>query len=122
MTDKIGRRKRPCAECPWRTDTPPGQFGPDAYQRLAPTSGTRGAEADLDAPLFACHKSQHGQEIACAGWLAAVGHDHLGIRLAVITGRLPASALTPGEDWPELYESLQDMAAAQAADHDTDTD
>jgi hypothetical protein len=66
--------------------------------------------------LFACHKSVEGRDQACAGWLAAVGHRHLGVRLAVATGRLPGSVLTPGDDWPPLFDTYQEMAASQAAE------
>jgi hypothetical protein len=68
--------------------------------------------------MFACHKSPEGREYACAGWLAAVGHHHLGVRLAVITGRLDAAALEPGADWPALFESFGEMAATQAGGED----
>ncbi len=54
-----------------------------------------------------------GEERACAGWLAVVGREHLGVRLAVITGRLPAEALDPGPGWPELFSDYRQMATAQ---------
>jgi len=65
--------------------------------------------------MFACHKSPEGREEACAGWLATVGGEHLGVRLAVIQGRLPAEALSPGDNWPELFPDYASMAKAQAA-------
>lgn len=114
MTDEaLPRRRRPCAECPWRTDTDPGQFPACRYDALEATSGRPGAEAQIGSPLFACHKSPEGREEACAGWLAAVGHSHLGVRLAVVAGRLDAGALLPGEDWPELFDSYEAMRTAQ---------
>ncbi len=106
--------KRPCPECPWRRDTPPGQFEGCRYDLLRATSGAPGAEAGLGAPMFACHLAPLGGEYACAGWLAAVGYEHLGVRLAVITGRLDPAALEPGPGWPELFRSYEEMAAAQA--------
>lgn len=115
----LPRRTQPCAECPWRTDTPPGKFPIERYEALAGTSGSRGAEAPLGAPMFACHKSGEGKERACAGWLASVGYEHLGVRLAVVTGALPAEALTPDPDWPELFDTYEQMAARQAAREDT---
>ncbi|MFJ4703169.1 DUF6283 family protein [Streptomyces sp. NPDC088768] len=72
--------------------------------------------AGPDAPLFACHKTPEGREKACAGWLAAVGHRHLGVRLAVTQGRLPAQALTPGESWPPLFAAYEEMATTQAGE------
>lgn len=112
MTD-LPRRKRPCKECPWRKDTEPGQFPACRYDALENTTGDRGREAPIGAPMFACHKSPEGREEACAGWLAAVGYEHLGVRLAVAMGRLDPGALLPGEDWPELFESYEAMRTAQ---------
>lgn len=66
----------------------------------------------MDAPVMACHKDQPGTAHPlrlCAGWLAVVGPHHLGVRMAVLTGELPAQALQPGDDWPELHESLAAM-------------
>lgn len=116
MADDLGRRKRPCEECPWRRDTPPGQFPAERYEALRNTSGSRGNEVAFDAPMFGCHKSADGNEIACAGWLAVVGYEHLGVRLALMDHRLPPEAMSPGEDWPDLFDSYAEMAAAQGAD------
>lgn len=109
-------RRRPCAECPWRRDTPAGQFPACRYEALASTTGSRGREAPIGAPMFACHKSPEGAEEACAGWLATVGYEHLGARFAVITGRLPAEALAPVGDWPPLFGSYEEMAETQGGE------
>lgn len=109
-------RPRPCEECPWRRDTPPGQFPAERYQALRGTTGGPGAEAPIGSPMFACHKSADGQELPCAGWLAAVGvQGSLTVRYLAALGELPAEALSPGEDWPELFDSYAEMEAAQAA-------
>lgn len=110
---ELPRQKRPCAECPWRRDTPPGQFTQARFRALAVTSGTPGAEAGPFAPMFGCHKAVAGRGAACAGWLAAVGQDHLGVRIAVSHGLIPATALAPKPSWPPLFESYAAMAAAQ---------
>jgi hypothetical protein len=110
----VPHRRRPCVECPWRRDTPPGQFDADRYTALADTTGTPGAEAHLFAPMFACHKSPEGAEQACAGWLAAVGYYHLGVRLAIATGRLDPRVLQPAPNWPPLFGTYQEMATTQA--------
>lgn len=115
MTGPLPYARRPCTECPWRLDAEPGRFPACRYQALRTTVGRRGAEAPIGAPVFACHKTQEGRDVACAGWLAVAGPDHLGIRLAVATGRLPASALEPGPGWPDLYRTYDDMAAANGA-------
>lgn len=69
----------------------------------------RGFGPDLGAMLFACHQSKDGREIACAGWLAAVGHRHPGVRLAVAMNRLSPDALRPGAGWPELHPTYNDV-------------
>ena len=102
---------RPCANCPWRRDSPAGEFPAERYDALRTTAGAPGHEAALDAPIFACHKSEPGRDRACAGWLAVAGIDHLGVRLAVVLGRLPAEVLRPGGDWPELFDSYGAIAA-----------
>lgn len=105
---------QPCANCPWRRDVPPGEFSRERYEALRASVGQPGAECQIDAPWFACHKSGDGKEIACAGWLAAVGGEHLGVRLAVIGGRLPACALDPKPDWPPLFEDYDELVETQA--------
>lgn len=59
--------------------------------------------------MFACHQSKDGAEIACAGWMATVGHRHPGVRLAVAMGRLDACALRPGAGWPDLHPNYQQV-------------
>lgn len=114
----LPHRRYPCAECPFRRDTQPGQFPASRYEELAETVGAPGHEADFTAPIFACHKSPEGREEACAGWLAVCGIEHLRIRLALVEGRLPASALAPGAGWPELFTTYEEMAEAQADGYD----
>lgn len=106
---------RPCANCPWRKDSPAGEFPAARYTALRATAGSPGREAGFDAPIFACHKSEPGRDRACAGWLAVAGVEHLGIRLAVTLGRLPATALQPAADWPDLFSSYDDMAQRNGA-------
>lgn len=50
--------------------------------------------------------------MACAGWLAVCGAEHLGIRLAVALDHLPAQALAAGAGWPDLYSSYDELAEA----------
>lgn len=106
--------ERPCPQCPWRRDTPAGKFSAERYEALSETSGTRGAEAGLDAPMFACHMTDEGAERACAGWLAVVGYEHLGVRLALLRGRLDPAVLRPAPDWPPLFGSYEEMVRVQA--------
>lgn len=105
---------RPCVRCPWSRNTTPGEFLLARYEELRATVGSSGREAPLDAPMFACHKTPEGREQPCAGWLAAVGNCHLGIRFAIIQGRLDPRALIAKDDWPELFDDYDELIAAQA--------
>lgn len=109
---RLRRALRPCGECPWRRDQPAGRFPPERYEELRGTSATPAGSAPLGAPMFACHKTAEGREIACAGWLAVEGHGHVGVRLAVATGRLDPVALTPAPGWPGLYDTYDELAVA----------
>jgi len=115
MAEPLPRRKFPCGECPFRRDTTPGQFPASRYEALRATTGSPGHEAPIGAPFFGCHKGEPGTnaDLACAGWLAVAGIGHLGVRFAVLTGRLEPEHLRPGEGWPELFSSYGEMAAAQ---------
>jgi hypothetical protein len=82
----------------------------DLAESLAATCpDERGMGPDFSASLFACHKSREGKEIACAGWLAMVGHRHPQVRLAVLLKRLKPSALAPGAGWPALHTNYQQV-------------
>lgn len=73
-------QRRPCAECPWRTDVAPGQFGADRFQDLA------GTAEDLSARIFACHKSVQGADVVCAGFLERGAMHNMAIRMAYARG------------------------------------
>ena len=106
---------RPCPACPWRRDSHPRDipnFSLDLAEGLASTSRQGNFGPNYGAPMFACHESVEGAEIACAGWVAVEGEAHPNIRLAVSLGRLDASALSPGEDWPELREDFEEVITA----------
>lgn len=103
--------KRPCDECPWRVDAQPGRFTQERWTCLTETADTGKGSAELGSPIFACHKTQEGKDRACAGWLAQEGAGHVGVRAAVVFGRLPAEALSAKLDWPVLHKTLLDAAA-----------
>lgn len=113
MTTRFPYRRHPCAECPFRVDTEPGQFTDERYRVLRRTVGT---DDDMRMPgdgLFACHKSREGREEVCAGWLVVCGDYHLTVRMAVVSGELPGSALSPGSGWPALHATYDEMSAAK---------
>lgn len=116
------RRSYPCSECPFRrdnADNPASKFSAERWAALKVT--VRDPDVDnpgLYDPMFGCHKGEPGtgEDLACAGWLAMFGFDHVRVRLAVATGALSAEELSPGENWPELHDSWAEVAAASSVE------
>lgn len=106
----------PCAACPWVVGNEAGDipgYDHDKAEALASTSpDERGFGPEFGAPIFACHASAPGKEIACAGWLATQGHAHPGVRLAAMTGDLDVAALTPKPSWPRLHTTFASLIEA----------
>ncbi|MFE9679203.1 DUF6283 family protein [Streptomyces sp. NPDC006259] len=110
-------RKRPCTKCPWLTSTDLTEFSDEDMDMLRRAHGRPGAEAPVDAPIVACHRDQPGTAHAmrwCAGFLAVVGEQRLGVRLALAFEALPPQAVNPPASWPELYPDLDALVAARA--------
>lgn len=103
-------RKGPCRTCPWRRDVEPGAFGIDRYEQLAVSCGS----PQFGDPMFACHQTIEGQEVACAGWLAVHGLDHPNVRMAGMAGLVAEEALEPQPGWPPLFSSFEEMVEVQA--------
>jgi Family of unknown function (DUF6283) len=119
MEESVEYRQRPCVDCPWRTDADLDKFSDQDFAKLVRTNGVPGGEAPPGTNTMACHQDQPGTAHAmrlCAGWFAVVGPDHIGVRMMVALGKLPA--LTPGPDWPPLYSSLEEMLDALRTDAD----
>jgi hypothetical protein len=104
---------KPCTSCPWRLaagakDIP--NFNIELAEKLADTCPDhRGMGPDVGASMFACHQSRQGEEFACAGWLAKVGHRHPAVRLAIVGGQLDPAALEPSTGWPELHDDYREV-------------
>ncbi|WP_368356818.1 DUF6283 family protein [Mycobacterium avium] len=105
---------RPCANCPWRRDSAAGEFPVERYEALRATAGVPGQESRTRCANVCLPQIGTGDRV-CAGWLAIAGTDHLGIRLAVALGRLPASVLQAREGWPDLFGSYGEMAERNGA-------
>jgi hypothetical protein len=100
-------------------DNPEAKFPAERWTALSstvrdPQTGTQPFPGD---PMFGCHKGEPGtnDDLSCAGWLVQFGFDHLGVRLALAQGRLPASALEAGDTWPPLHETWDDVVGSHTA-------
>lgn len=124
------RRAFPCGPCPIRSDNtgnPNAKFPAERWEVLSrtvpnPDTGMPPIPGEI---MFGCHKGKPGSDeynpgpgddLACAGWLVRFGRDHLGIRMALMDGRLPATALEPGPNWPPLHETWDDVVRHQTSD------
>lgn len=101
--------RKQCAKCPWKTSTDPRDI-PDGYcekkhRALDSTIATPGALTVGGLHMMACHETKPGKELPCVGWLAhQLGEgNNIGLRLAVIQGRVDANVETVGEQ----HESLE---------------
>lgn len=103
-----GHQRRPCAQCPWRTDLPAGEFPAEAFRISARTA------YDAAIEQFACHMTGM-TSTTCAGFLLANSVHNLGARLAAAMGRLDHSAI---ESPYPLYGSYREMAIANGVDPD----
>lgn len=110
------RRTFPCGPCPIRADNadnPDSWFPAERWSALTASviDPATGFGPSIDAPLFGCHKGEPGTnaDLACAGWLAQFGPEHPAVRLAVLQGRLPHEAFQPGENWPPLHSTWEEV-------------
>lgn len=78
--------RTPCVECPWRRDALPRKFSKERYIQLAPTA------YDMATKVFACHMTNEGKEVACAGFIISQGAHNLTLRLARYAFEVKADA------------------------------
>ena len=97
----------PCAECPWRTDVPPGRFPPARFVALAHTA------YDMSLVQFGCHKSGEEDPIGCAGFVRRGATHNLGARLAAGRGVIDLHA---DHDDENLFANYRAMAIANGVD------
>lgn len=107
-------RRKQCAKCPWRVGVDPHDI-PNGYcetkhAALKDTIARPGDAIRLGGALrvMACHETQPGKELACAGWLAnQLGPgNNIGLRLAVMSGRVNADFDLVGEQHERFEDTL----------------
>lgn len=101
-------RREPCAECPWRKDSPAASFPVEAFRHSAATC------YDMAGTTFACHMSGLEKPTTCAGFILSRDAAHnMSLRLAVLAGRFDyRNVSTP----VALHPSYRAMAIANGVD------
>lgn len=101
-----------CKKCPWLKDTNPHDI-PDGYcetkHRALTSTVTKPGELNLGTlRLMACHETPIGKERPCVGWIAnQLGPgNNIGLRLAVLRGRIDGSFQLIGEQHETLEETF----------------
>lgn len=103
---------RQCKTCPWRTSCDPEKDIPNGYS-VELHKDLRGTIKEGMESLFgprrvmACHYSEPGLEIPCAGWMHnQIGPgNNLGLRLAVSLGTMPVPEVD-GDQHPTFEDTL----------------
>lgn len=106
------KRRKQCAKCPWKVSTNPHDI-PNGYcevqhAALKNTVARPGQLPTSQLRLMACHETPVGRELPCVGWLMQqLGPgNNIGLRLAVVSGRIDANVETVGEQHETLAATL----------------
>lgn len=104
--------RRQCKHCPWKVDTDPTEI-PNGYcetkhRNLRSSIAEPGSLNLGQLRIFACHESKLGKELPCVGWLAnQLGPgNNIGLRLAVLSGRISADYKLDGEQHERFEDTL----------------
>lgn len=101
---------RPCRECPFRRDVPPGIWRPSEYRKLPLYDDQK-----PELAVFHCHQENAtGVPTVCRGWLAVFGYDAIAVRVAVSRGQIPPEEVGRPCAVP-LYASGAEACAAGLA-------
>lgn len=105
---------RPCTSCPYRRDVPSGVWHAEEYEKLR--------AYDLDTALqphglFQCHQTEIDSDLRrmCAGWVGCHGSELLGLRLALVQGRISGATFQAAVDYRSPVPLFR--SGAEAADH-----
>lgn len=110
MAKKI---RKQCAKCPWKVSTNPrdipGGYCEVKHAGLENTIADPGSCANMGGVrIMACHETTAGKELPCIGWMDnQLGEgNNMGLRMAVITGRIDGNFETVGEQHECLEDTL----------------
>lgn len=100
-------QRKPCGNCPWRRDAPPGEFDAARFRDLASTA------YDMAHNVFTCHKSTVDKPLACAGFLLRGADNNLTVRANYRHAQQQVD-----DAGLALYENYREMAIANGVDPD----
>ena len=104
------RCRKPCNDCPWRKDAPPGHWHPDHFHSIWRTCQDDGTH------IMQCHKSKPESEqiLPCQGWVRVVGDEAIGVRIGLFKGTITREELADRAGvGVTLYASFEEMVRAQ---------
>ena len=108
--DKV---RKQCAKCPWKVTTDPydipNGYCEEQHASLDKTIAVPGSLRYLDGiHIMACHETPIGKELPCVGWMDnQLGEgNNIGLRMAVICGRIDGRIETVGEQHVCLEDTL----------------
>ncbi len=97
--------RRPCKNCPWRVDAPPGYWDSTHFTEIW------GNCQDDGMHQMACHKSTRESPLPCQGWVRVIGFDAIGVRLLVMIGKVLLTEVGD-RSGPKLFPSFAAMLRA----------
>lgn len=67
--------------------------------------------------MMLCHKAaslpeEQKSSLLCKGWLLVMGKDSIGVRIAMMTGKIKATDLNRSKKCPTLFETFEAMLKA----------
>lgn len=104
--------RKQCRKCPWRIDVNsrdiPHGYCEKRHAALVSTIAEPGALPSNTLRIMACHETPIGRELPCVGWLMnQLGPgNNIGVRLAVMRGRIDADVQLIGEQHARLEDTL----------------
>lgn len=116
------KSRKQCKNCPWKVDVDPRDI-PNGYcvlkhANLGATCRS-GSESLRDAlRVMACHETPPGKELPCVGWLDnQLRNNNLGLRLAVIRGRIDVDYELVGPQHARFEDTLpRDLTTEEGAE------